>query len=157
MEAIGTLLTIIGTLAFWVSFVSLFRPLKRIGLPTRKRSSLALLLSFAVITTGAALAPDKPDQASTQAIDQAEPVPTAQPEAPADPPPQTEAPVEPSSPQVEASVEPSEEPVAPPEQAHDVGLSKGYMSIRVLDEDMIDELRFGVLAAGKDPGSIYPA
>ena len=83
METIGSLLAMIGTLAFWVSFVSVIRPLKRIGLPTRKRSALVLLLSCVVITTGAALAPDEPDQS----FDQAAQEPTPQSEAPADSPP----------------------------------------------------------------------
>ena len=40
MDAIATLLVLTGTLAVLVSFVSVLWPLKRIGLPTRKRSAL---------------------------------------------------------------------------------------------------------------------
>ena len=46
MEAIVTLLDLVESVVMLVSFVSLLWPLKRLGLPTCKRSALVLLLSF---------------------------------------------------------------------------------------------------------------
>ena len=61
MDAIATLLVFTGALAVLVSLVSVLWPLKRIGLATRKRSALALLLSFCLFLLGGALVPDKLD------------------------------------------------------------------------------------------------
>lgn len=66
MEAIATLFVVFGALAVLVSFVSVLWPLKRIGLPTRKRSALALLLSFSLFLLGGALVSDSPDQSPVQ-------------------------------------------------------------------------------------------
>ena len=107
MEAIGSLLTVIGTMAFWVSFVSVFRPLKRIGLPTRKRSTLALLLSCAVITTGAALSPDEPEHVVDQAVQEA----TSRVEDTSEPAPQPAAPAK-ASQESPAPTEPEQQPVS---------------------------------------------
>ena len=64
MEAIARLLTLVGALAFWVALVSTIYPLKHIGLPTRKRSALALLLSLVVITIGVAMTQETPEEAA---------------------------------------------------------------------------------------------
>lgn len=95
MEAIAGLLALIGIVGMLISSVSVLWPLKRLGLPTRKRSALALLLSFWVIMTGGALVPDKPP---AQALDHAEPEPAPQTEAPSDPPPQVETAASPQEP-----------------------------------------------------------
>ena len=82
METLSGLLTFAGVLAFWVAFISLFRPIKRLGLSTRKRSTVALLLSFVVMGAAGALAPDEPIQAIEPAVQAS----AAQPEeAPAPP------------------------------------------------------------------------
>ncbi len=116
MEAIAGFLTLAGSVAFWVSFVGLFRPIKRLGLSSRKHSARALLLSFAVIATGAALAPDKPEQVSTQAIDQAAPEAAPQPEPPADlpPPVETAAAPEKLEPQPDQTPEPAAKRISSP-------------------------------------------
>lgn len=104
MEAIGTLLGLIGILAMLVSFVSVLWPLKRLGLPTRKRSALALLISVWVIITGAALMPDTPGQPPAQSLDQAAPDHASQPETPVEPP------------QVEAAATPEEQAATPDQE-----------------------------------------
>ena len=66
MESIAPFFIVFGALAVLVSFVSVLWPLKRIGLPTRKRSALALLLSFSLFLLGGALVSDGPDQSPVQ-------------------------------------------------------------------------------------------
>ena len=104
MEAIGTLLGMIGVLAMLVSFVSVLWPLKRLGLPTRKRSALALLISVWVMIIGAALMPDTPGQPPAQSLAQAAPDHASQPETPVEPP------------QVEAAATPQEQAVTPDQE-----------------------------------------
>ena len=74
MEAISSLLILIGMLVMLVSFVSLLSPVAAVGLPTRKRSALVLLLSFCVALTGGSLVPDMPEEPpAPQALNQAAP------------------------------------------------------------------------------------
>ena len=96
MEAIATLLALVGTLAMLVSFVSVLWPLKRLGLQTRKRSGLVLTLSSLVVLTAGALVPDKPP---AQALDQTAPEPQVPVESTADE--STDTPEEPAAPPVQ--------------------------------------------------------
>ena len=48
------------------------------------------------------------------------------------------------------------EPLAAPRQP-EAGMRGGYMSIRVLDEDLLDDLKTEALSYGQDPGFMYPA
>lgn len=106
METLGALLGLTGLLAMLVSFISVVWPLKRLGLPTRKRSALALLLSFWMVVTAVELMPDKPDQPSAQTTVQAEPEPASQPEAPSEPPPPAETTASPEESASSADQEP---------------------------------------------------
>ena len=36
------------------------------------------------------------------------------------------------------------------------GLTRGFMTVRILEDRLLDPLRFEALAAGRDPGSLYP-
>lgn len=71
MDAIATLLVLTGTLAVLVSFVNVLWPLKRIGLPTRKRSALAVVVSFCLVLLGGCPSADELDQSPAQALNQA--------------------------------------------------------------------------------------
>ena len=71
MAVIYGLLALAGTLAVLASFVSVLWPLKRLGLPTRKRSALALLASFILLMMIGALLPDVPSEPAAEAPDQA--------------------------------------------------------------------------------------
>ena len=144
MEAISSLLILIGTLAMPVSFVSVLWPLKRLGLPTPKRSVLAVVLSFCVALTGGALVPDVPDEPSAQSLNQAAPQAEA-----------TDTPEEPADSSEQAS-EPVLQTQEPPREVEH-GLVQGTMWVRVLGEDLIDELRFAALDVGLNPGFMYPA
>ena len=77
MATIGALLSLIGTLAAVVSFAGIVHPLKRLGLPTRKRAALALLISLWMIGTGGGLIPAVPAGEGTAEP----PAPPAQPAA----------------------------------------------------------------------------
>lgn len=118
METIGSLLIVVGMMAFLGSLISVVWPLKGFGLTTRKRSALALLLSFVVLGIGAALAPDRLDQPSAQDVDQAEPEPTPQPAVPADP-----------SPPVETTEAPQESPETTEPEQQSVSRSAGARRI----------------------------
>ena len=67
MEAIAGFLTLAGSVAFWVSFISILWPLAPIGLPTRKRSALAMLLSCVVVVIGVSLSRETPEVATERA------------------------------------------------------------------------------------------
>ena len=138
METIGALLGLFGTLSLLVSFVSVLWPLKRLGLPTRKRSALAMLVSFWVIMIGAELLPDKPAQPSARDIDQAEPEPTPQPEAPADPSPPVEAAEVPQEPVAQPDQTP--EPVAKRTSAPGPDRIDGDNNIGCRDRDFLGKL-----------------
>ena len=40
--------------------------------------------------------------------------------------------------------------------AAEEGLARGFLNIRVLEDRLLDALRIEALAAGRDPGSLYP-
>ena len=119
MEVIAGMLNLIGGVAFWVSFISVIRPLKRIGLPTRKRSAMVLLGSFLLF---AITSPDVPDEPTAEAPDQ-----TAQ-----EPAPQPEAPVE----TAEAVTAPKEQ-ATPPEQASELAARTTRPDLHRIDGDNV--------------------
>ena len=43
-----------------------------------------------------------------------------------------------------------------PSAIADEGLTRGFMAVRVLEDRLLDALRFEALAAGRDPGDLYP-
>lgn len=57
MEALGSLIVVVGFLACVVGFIALIRPLPSFGLPSRRRAALVLIGSLLAILVGGALVP----------------------------------------------------------------------------------------------------
>ena len=63
----GGFLVVMGVILGTASFIALFRPLPRIGLPTRKRAAGVWVASWGLLAIGAALLPDGQEETAAAA------------------------------------------------------------------------------------------
>ena len=146
MEVIGGIFALLSIVLFAASFVGLFRPDWFKQTKRWKAFTKLMVASFLTVIIGGALLPE-PDASQEEAAPDA-PVAADAVESAGSELAATETDV---SPKKQIAEDPSK-----PEEG-EKGLRRGFMQVRVLEDDHIYGLKVEAMAAGRDVTSMYPA